>query len=311
MTPVRLEVTTLTESTSGHFVRADDPKGICLLDVNALRSWPTSDLTRLGMAHCLAIPDCLFAEVLTKDDPEEQKRPLLKLRNVPFVLAASLGAHCKWEMQNRQAAGLLLHDDYSPGNPRETAAELISDVADDFQAGKTGSDLLGDFRERVDPAGEAIWESFNKSIMAGINGHPVIQKAMKMRNGIQSLLQAWPCIYAHNDILIGEDFLEFARSFRGKKDKPCSLADIAGMDYSWTVFRSFIATLLYAYVNTVANPPHFTHKRLNQRTDLHYIALLNPGMTLITMDIEMGEVAKAVSPEARVVGAASDIASAS
>jgi hypothetical protein len=307
MTPVRLEVTTLTESISGHFVRAADPKGICLLDANGLESWPTSDLTRLGQTLRLAVPDCLFTEVLTKDDPKKQKKLLLRLRGIPFAIAASLGTHCKWEMHNRQAAGLLLHDDYSPGNPRETAAEVISDALDDFQAGKTGLDLLGDFRERVDLPGEARWESFNKSIMARISDHRVIQKAMKMRRGIQSLLEAWPCIYAHRDTLIGEDFTEFARSFQGQEDKSCGPADVAEMDYRWAVFRCFVAILLYVWVNTVANPSHFNHERLNQRTDLHYIGLLNPGMTLITMDIQMSEVAKAVSPEANIARTVSDL----
>jgi hypothetical protein len=287
--------------TSGHFARAADPKGLCLLDVSTLKSWPTSDLTQLARSHCLTIPDCLFAEVLTKEDPEEHAKLLLKLRGVPCVLAASLGEHFKWEVKHKQAAGLLLRDDYSPGDPRQTAATLVSDTVADLQAGQTGSDLLGDFKERVDRPAELHWESFHKPAMEAIKNHPVIRQARG--EGTKELLDVWRQVHVHSEMIMDRHFLDFVRSQQAKNEKPYDMSDVRDMDHRWCLFRYFVALMIYTQINAVANPPHFKHERLNQRTDIHYISLLSPGMTLITMDTEMSEVAEVASPDSRRVRA--------
>jgi hypothetical protein len=57
----------------------------------------------------------------------------------------------------------------------------------------------------------------------------------------------------------------------------------AMMSTDWVTFRYFIGLVIYPHVNVAVNPPpKFSDDRLNQRLDLHYLALTGPGMYLVT-----------------------------
>ena len=75
------------------------------------------------------------------------------------------------------------------------------------------------------------------------------------------------------------------------------------MSTDWVTFREFIGLVIYLHVNVAVNPPpKFNDDRLNQRLDLHYLALDRRGNASGYAGSGDEELAAVISPHAHLIG---------
>jgi hypothetical protein len=281
----------------GMWYRVPDPRNVAILDPSALQGWSRAELDVLSRKHRLAILDCLFAEVLMKDRGQAQTL-LRKLVGIRCELVESLGAHCTWEVANGEPAGLLLNDKLFRGFPERSAQRAICSLCERTEL--QHAQFAEDFGTSIDRPNEAQWEHFN-SLVLKIHKDTEPGRSVR-RAGQAEFLAAWRDALQGTAMrnLIRPHFEAFLNGFRTNSSPPPDAA--AMMSEPWVAFRDFVGLLTYSHLNVAANRTTFSHDRLNQRLDLHYLALTGPGMHLVTRDSEMKRLARVISPHSHVIG---------
>ena len=74
------------------------------------------------------------------------------------------------------------------------------------------------------------------------------------------------------------------------------------LDANWTVYRFSRAFLFYWCHTCATQPESVSRRQLNDAHDLHFVAMLQPGMFLLSSDRRLGDIAAAICPEATVIG---------
>jgi hypothetical protein len=270
-----------------------------LLDVNVLQGWTEHELRRVPESSKVCVPDCCIAEILTKER-ELAGRLLRRLAVAPGVFVRDVGAHCRWEILNREPVGLLLMHEGAPGFPELAYTPMLHGLQKAFEREDSAS-AVEKFNLEVDLPSEQLWEQINSDIVKRHNLAGTVNTLLVRKAGPTVFLAAMSEFVQKPRPELEEFIVVFLSSFNlGVKDG--DLQTLASrLRPEWVLWRLFYAYLIYFHLNVVENPPSFTHKRLNQRIDLHYIALLNPGMILLTADKEMRLVAEALVSDAKVV----------
>lgn len=240
-----------------------------------------------------------------KDDQCQAASLLGKLEKLRFVWVCELGLHLRWEVEKNEPARLLLVDDFSRGFPEETARMGIEQVCERIRTGSSPESPFHRFREEVDLPNERFWEALQTRVL---NSHEDRTSAIAARKaGKEEFLAKWSESFDDRKPIMSRPFHGFVNAIcKSAPQLPLKTTD-AMMDFRWVLFRTFCLYLLYSHINTIDDPPHFPHERLNQRVDLHYLALLNRGMTLVTADKEMHDLAKIVSRDAHLLSSPNGI----
>lgn len=69
-----------------------------------------------------------MTELMTKDDVETSLRLLKKLCGARAALTDEVGAHCRWELEHREPARLLLLHDLAPGSAEQSLQSCVNQL---------------------------------------------------------------------------------------------------------------------------------------------------------------------------------------